>query len=73
MEEAHPDDGLFACVVIRKNVGLTAPSGNSRPDGGPPLSGLQEYPAYEAGALVEPTRAQPTQSLANDEPSFTLI
>ncbi|MEA7614602.1 tail fiber assembly protein, partial [Salmonella enterica subsp. enterica serovar Anatum] len=38
----------------------------------PPYSAYRNYPAYEAGALVEPTRAQPTQSLTMNYPLHVL-
>ncbi|WP_204872059.1 hypothetical protein, partial [Salmonella enterica] len=39
----------------------------------PPYSAYRNYPAYEAGAIVEPIRAQPTQSLTMNYPLHVLI
>ncbi|EBX9903774.1 hypothetical protein DUB37_13425, partial [Salmonella enterica subsp. enterica serovar Amager] len=69
-------DGLFCVCGNCKNVGLisAAPSGNRhRRMAAPPYSAYSNYPAYEAGALVEPTRAQPTQSLTMNYPLHVLI
>ncbi|EBR0227380.1 hypothetical protein DNV43_23040, partial [Salmonella enterica subsp. enterica serovar Monschaui] len=59
-------DGLLCVCGNCKNVGLisAAPSGNRH---------YRNYPAYEAGALVELIRAQPTQSLTMNYPLHVLI
>ncbi|EBS5238296.1 hypothetical protein D6L21_14360 [Salmonella enterica subsp. enterica serovar Muenster] len=69
-------DGLFCVCGNCKTVGLisAAPSGNlHRRMAAPPYSAHRNYPAYEAGVLVEPIRAQPTQSLTMNYPLHVLI
>ncbi|EBW1963468.1 hypothetical protein D5O69_04200, partial [Salmonella enterica subsp. enterica] len=69
-------DGLFCVCGNCKIVGLisAAPSGNRhRRMAAPPYSSYRNYPAYEAGALVELIRAQPTQSLTMNYPLHVLI
>ncbi|EAB8940741.1 hypothetical protein D4Y61_17360, partial [Salmonella enterica subsp. enterica] len=69
-------DGLFCVCGNCKNVGLisAAPSGNlHRRMAAPPYSAYRNYPAYESGAIVEPIRAQPTQSLTMNYPLHVLI
>ncbi|HFD9957488.1 TPA: hypothetical protein ACWPJA_002087, partial [Salmonella enterica] len=39
----------------------------------PPYPAYRNYPAYEAGVLVEPTRVHPTQSLTMNYPLHVLI
>ncbi|EAS2000234.1 hypothetical protein AX333_24895 [Salmonella enterica] len=68
-------DGLLCVCGNCKNVGLisVAPSGNrQRRMAASPYSVYRNYPAYEAGALVEPIRAQPTQSLTMNYPLHVL-
>ncbi|EAP5603560.1 hypothetical protein C3T75_21160 [Salmonella enterica] len=63
-------------MVTFKNVGLisAAPSGNlHRRMAASPYSSYRNYPAYEAGALVELIRAQPTKSLTMNYPLHVLI
>ncbi|MGC8018445.1 hypothetical protein ACP3WW_11875, partial [Salmonella enterica] len=69
-------DGLFCVCGNRKTVGLisAAPSGNlHRRMAASPYPAHSNYSAYEAGALVEPIRAQPTQSLTMNYPLHVLI
>ncbi|EAP2087125.1 hypothetical protein D7E28_21860 [Salmonella enterica] len=69
-------DGLFCVCGNCKNVGLisAAPSGNRhRRMAAPPYPAYSNYPAYEVGALVEPIRAKPTQSLTMNYPLHVLI
>ncbi|HFV9732199.1 TPA: hypothetical protein ACIAN5_002386, partial [Salmonella enterica subsp. enterica serovar Yarrabah] len=69
-------DGLFCVCGNCKTVGLisAAPSGNRhRRMAVSPYPAYRNYPAYEAGALVEPIRAQPTQSLTMNYPLHVLI
>ncbi|ENU5704127.1 hypothetical protein ACE30Q_000357, partial [Salmonella enterica] len=54
--------GFFASVA-----------GYTLPDGGSALSSHRNYPAYEAGAIVEPIRAKPTQPLTMNYPLHLLI
>ncbi|HFW3286156.1 TPA: hypothetical protein ACIBGH_000264, partial [Salmonella enterica subsp. enterica serovar Poona] len=62
-EEAHPDGWAF----------LRSDRGMHRRMAAPPYSSYRNYPAYEAGALVELIRAQPTQSLTMNYPLHVLI
>ncbi|EBN9894772.1 hypothetical protein DT664_22210 [Salmonella enterica] len=76
MKKPLRQDGLFCVCGNYKNVGLisAAPSGNRhRRMAASPYSVYRNYPAYEAGALVEPIRAQPTQSLTMNYPLHVLI
>ncbi|AZT63229.1 hypothetical protein ELZ97_05750 [Salmonella enterica subsp. enterica serovar Stanleyville] len=71
MKKPVRQDGLFCVCSNCKNVGLisAAPSGNRhRRMAASPYPAHSNYPAYEAGALVEPIRAQPTQSLTMNYP-----
>ncbi|EAO2686968.1 hypothetical protein E2X65_17825 [Salmonella enterica] len=76
MKKPVRQDGLFCVCGNCKNVGLisVAPSGNLHCRmAAPPYSAYRSYPTYEAGALVEPIRAQPTQSLTMNYPLHVLI
>ncbi|EAA3096538.1 hypothetical protein DN031_19365, partial [Salmonella enterica subsp. enterica] len=69
-------DGLLCVCGNCKNVGLisAAPSGNRhRRMAASPYPAHSNYSAYEAGALVEPIRAQPTQSLTMNYSLYVLI
>ncbi|HGA5361692.1 TPA: hypothetical protein ACISX9_001128, partial [Salmonella enterica subsp. enterica serovar Saintpaul] len=69
-------DGLFCVCGNCKTVGLisAAPSGNRHCRmAAPPYPAYRNYPAYEAGVLVEPTRVHPTQSLTMNYPLHVLI
>ncbi|EAM4686243.1 hypothetical protein E3I77_16510 [Salmonella enterica] len=69
-------DGLFCVCGNCNTVGLisAAPSGNlHRRMAASPYPAYRNYPAYEADALVEPIRAQPTQSLTMNYPLHVLI
>ncbi|HFZ8105276.1 TPA: hypothetical protein ACIO8I_003390, partial [Salmonella enterica subsp. enterica serovar Lexington] len=62
-EEAHPSGWAF----LRSDRGMYCRMA------APPYPAYRNYPAYEAGVLVEPTRVHPTQSLTMNYPLHVLI